>query len=102
MRFVFFGLVSFCGVLFSTQSFTQELQPAPFELHQAHCSGCHINITDGDGTVIYTRSSRLAVTEKELQRLVRHFADGAELNWTSTEIKAVSDYLNTTYYGFQK
>ena len=72
------------------------------QLHDAQCSGCHINITDGDGSVIYTRSVRLAGTLQELESLVTHFAEGSNSNWNDEQIKAVTNYLDQTYYGFIK
>jgi len=70
------------------------------QLHDQQCSGCHINITDGDGLVIYTRSARLANSVQELESLVKHFADGSGAGWDQAEIKLITNYLNQNYYGF--
>ncbi len=70
------------------------------QLHDAQCSGCHINISDGDGNVIYTRSARMANNLEQLESLVRHYAEGSNAGWDQAQIKSVTDYLDQTYYGF--
>lgn len=67
-------------------------------LHAEHCQACHINITDGDGSVIYTRSDRLAKNETELLSWVRHFSDGLDLELSDTELTALRNYIKNTYY----
>ncbi len=66
-------------------------------LHTEHCVGCHVNITDGDGSVIYTRKDRLAQNEAELRYWVKHYADGLGLNWTDQEVSQISNYIQTQF-----
>lgn len=99
MRFLTLFLATLALLTFSLHSESENSNEIK-QLHDAQCSGCHINITDGDGAVIYTRSTRMANSIEQLESLVKHFADGSDAQWDQVQIKQVADYLNLTYYGF--
>ncbi|MFK8027449.1 MAG: hypothetical protein AB8C40_05250 [Gammaproteobacteria bacterium] len=69
-------------------------------LHQAECIECHSRMTGGDGHVIYTRDERIAKNAAELNARVTHCANGANTGWNSTQINAVTDYLNEQHYHY--
>lgn len=69
-------------------------------LHDSQCIECHSRMTGGDGTVIYGRDDRLATTLEKLQQRVSHCSKGANTGWTETEIHAVTEYLNSTFYHY--
>jgi len=77
---------------------SQETMTSIAAKHETHCAACHINITDGDGSVIYTRSDRLAKNEAELRDWVAHFSNGLQLNWSDPEIAAMTQYIKENYY----
>ncbi len=99
MRLSFLLLATLLLLTFSLQSESENTNEIK-QLHDQQCSGCHINITDGDGAVIYTRSTRMANSIEQLESLVKHFADGSDAQWNQAQIKQVTNYLNQTYYGF--
>jgi len=99
MRFLILFLTTLLLLTISLHSKSENSNEIK-QLHDQQCSGCHINITDGDGLVIYTRSARMANSLQELESLVKHFADGSGAQWDQTQIKQVTDYLNQNYYGF--
>lgn len=70
------------------------------ELHQQHCVGCHINMTGGDGSVLYTRSDRRVRSLAGLQAQVRRCEANLELKWFDEDIEDVVEYLNQAYYRF--
>ena len=69
-------------------------------LHTSQCIACHSRMTGGDGHVLYTRHDRLATTLEKLRRRVGHCAQGANTDWTNTQIKAVAEYLNSRFYDY--
>ena len=69
-------------------------------LHDAHCTACHISMTGGDGSVLYTRKNRRVKTFEGLQNQVRWCETNLELKWFEEDIADVVEYLNTKYYSF--
>ena len=72
------------------------------ELHQANCVSCHVNMTGGDGSVLYTRNNRRVQSLTGLEAQVRRCESNLELKWFDDDIEAVTKYLNATYYHFDK
>lgn len=70
------------------------------ELHQQHCVGCHINMTGGDGSLLYTRSDRRVHNLTGLEAQVRRCEANLELKWFDEDIEDVVEYLNQAYYKF--
>lgn len=70
------------------------------QLHSAHCSGCHGNMTGGDGSTLYTREQRLVNSMQDLKAQVRRCASRLQLGWDDANISDVVYYLNHQYYRF--
>ncbi|MGI9304281.1 MAG: c-type cytochrome [Gammaproteobacteria bacterium] len=67
-------------------------------LHEAQCTACHAAMTGGDGTVLYTRDDRRAISMEKLNREVRYHVTSLELDWGEEDIVAMVEYLNGSYY----
>ena len=72
----------------------QDIDPGK-KLHNEHCTRCHT-------PEIYTREHRIVNSYAELAERVRQCELSNELTWFDEEINAVVDYLNSTYYHFEK
>ena len=72
----------------------QDIDPGK-KLHDEHCMRCHTK-------EIYTREHRIVNSYAELAERVRQCELSNELTWFDEEINAVVDYLNSTYYHFEK
>lgn len=70
------------------------------ELHDAHCTSCHIGMTGGDGSLIYTRKDHRVTSLKALDTQVRRCENSQGLKWFDDELADVIAYLNKTYYKF--
>lgn len=70
------------------------------KLHAANCISCHVNMTGGDGSVLYTRSDRRVNSLAQLEAQVRRCESNLELKWFDDDIADVVEYLNQTYYKF--
>lgn len=71
-------------------------------LHDKNCQACHIAMTGGDGSVLYTRSQRKVRSLAALEAQVRRCESNLELKWFDEDIVDVVEYLNHAYYKFPK
>lgn len=71
-------------------------------LHDQNCQACHIGMTGGDGSVLYTRSQRKVRSLTSLEAQVRRCESNLQLKWFDEDIADVVDYLNHAYYKFSK
>jgi mono/diheme cytochrome c family protein len=62
-------------------------------LYNMHCSACH-------STQIHWRDNKLASNWAGLRTQVRRWQGNQNLNWSESDIDAVSRYLNTLYYRY--
>ena len=62
-------------------------------LYNMHCSACHT-------TQIHWRDNKLASNWAGLRTQVRRWQGNQNLNWSDSDIDAVSRYLNTLYYHY--
>lgn len=69
-------------------------------LHKKSCIGCHIDMSGGDGTSMYTRKDRRVTSFSSLETMVRRCDANVGLKWFDDQIFAVRDYLNTNYYKY--
>jgi mono/diheme cytochrome c family protein len=69
-------------------------------LHQTHCTSCHIGMTGGDGSPLYTRKDRRVNSLQGLKKQVRRCETTLELKWFDDDVADVVEYLNTQYYKF--
>lgn len=91
-------LTALCLLAFSTQVAADVSKGK--QLHDKNCIACHINISGGDGTALYTRTNHRVTHLNALKAQVRRCESNLELRWFEEDIDAVVDYLNTTYYKF--
>ena len=71
-------------------------------LHDQNCQACHIGMTGGDGSVLYTRSQRRVHSLAALDAQVRRCESNLELKWFDEDVADVVEYLNHAYYKFPK
>jgi mono/diheme cytochrome c family protein len=67
-------------------------------LHDGNCSQCHINISGGDGSGVYTRPDRRVTTLPGLKKQVQRCKASAGLAWNEQQIDDVTTHLNNTFY----
>lgn len=70
------------------------------DLHDAACLQCHVSLTAGKPTSLYTRADRKVTSLAGLQKQVKGCAMAAGVNWTDAERESVVNYLSKTFYGF--
>jgi len=63
-------------------------------LQQENCMRCHDDS-------IYTREERRVTTLAALQHQVQRCETNLNLTWFPEDVKAVTEYLNTTFYKFK-
>ena len=71
-------------------------------LHNSHCVACHASAFDDNGTAIYTRPNRRVTTPQGLERQVRFCVQNLRINWFDDKIRDVVDYLNHSFYKFDR
>ena len=70
------------------------------ELHDIHCTSCHIEMTGGNGSTLYTRADRKVKSMAALEAQVRNCASNSNLLWFDEDIGDVAAYLNAGFYKF--
>ena len=69
-------------------------------LHDENCTSCHIQMTGGDGSALYTRKDRKMKSMDSLKTQILRCASAKNLSWFDEEVNDVAAYLNATYYEF--
>ncbi|MGF1644033.1 MAG: hypothetical protein ACFCUJ_10335 [Thiotrichales bacterium] len=69
-------------------------------LHNGNCVNCHVRMTGGDGSVLYTRSDRKVNSLAALEAQVRRCDANLQTKWFDEDILSVTTYLNQAYYKF--
>lgn len=69
---------------------------------QKNCIECHAAKLGGDGSAIYTRDNRKVNTSSQLITQIRNCNTMLGLKWFEDEELHVANYLNQTYYKFDK
>ena len=72
------------------------------ELHNSNCTSCHISIQRGDGSGIYIRENRRIETYPALIKQVKRCRDSLGVEWPEEHISDVIEYLNSSFYKFEK
>lgn len=72
------------------------------ELHNSNCTSCHISIQGGDGSGIYTRENRRIESYQALIKQVKRCRDSLGIEWPDEHISDVIEYLNSSFYKFDK
>lgn len=70
------------------------------QLHDAHCTACHIGMTGGDGSILYTRKDRRVNDMQALQKQVKRCEIAQGLTLLDEDVDDLVTYLNSTYYKF--
>lgn len=70
------------------------------KLHETNCKACHVSMTGGDGSLLYTRQNRRVDSLAKLEAQVRRCESNLELKWFEEDINDVVQYLNKHYYKF--
>ena len=64
-------------------------------LYDNHCTICHTS-------VVHVRDERLANSLSEVRRQVSRWQKLLALNWDDSQINAVLQYVNDTFYHFKR
>lgn len=72
------------------------------ELHDSNCTSCHISIKGGDGSDIYTREDKRIESYPALIKQVNRCRDSLGMKWPENHVNDVVEYLNSTFYKFNK
>jgi len=67
-----------------------------------NCISCHAAKYGADGSAIYTREDRKVNTSSQLLTQIRNCNTMLGLKWFEDEELHVANYLNQTYYKFDK
>ena len=70
-------------------------------LHDKSCISCHVSMTGGDGSAIYSRLERKVKNPQQLQARIRNCNANVGANWFPDEENHVAAYLNLQYYHFK-
>ena len=70
------------------------------KLHTADCKACHVGMSGGEGTLLYTRKNRRVNSLPDLENQVRRCESNLQLKWFEDDIFDVVHYLNSRYYKF--
>lgn len=70
------------------------------KLHDAKCTGCHVQMHGGDGSMIYTRKDRKISSLEGLIGRVELCNRQTQAGFSPEELHHVTSYLNQTYYKF--
>ena len=70
------------------------------ELHDSHCTQCHIRLMGKDGSEIYTRENRRIHSLNALDQQVHRCKDSMGADWPDDKIEDVVAFLNQKYYHF--
>lgn len=96
------SLLAFIGMTVFTTAYADDDKPDGSALHNDNCTACHIRMTDGDGSLLYTRKDHRVTSFTSLEAQVRRCENNIGLTWFDDQIFAVRDYLNETYYKFSQ
>lgn len=70
------------------------------KLHDANCTGCHVQMMGGDGSGIYTRKDRKVGSLTALTHRIETCYRQVGAAFSPEDIKHVVSYLNQTFYKF--
>lgn len=87
-------------VLLASASITANAEDGK-QLHDKHCKACHVGMTGGDGSLLYTRNNRRVNSLEKLESQVRRCESNLELKWFDEDVNKVVEFLNVNYYHFK-
>ena len=94
------SLVALSGILSFIFTAQAEEKPDGATLHRENCIACHAGMTDGDGSLLYTRKDHRVTSFSSLETQVRRCENNLGLTWFDEQVFAVRDYLNENYYKY--
>ncbi len=80
-------------------SASEETSEAPAH-YQEKCTSCHIQMTGGDGSLLYSRRDRIVQSYQGLVKQIRGCHASPDIDWNDAQIQEVIDYLNRNFYRF--
>lgn len=93
-------------VLFSHMALAEPFAEGDFNIGKSmvekQCIACHAERFGGDGSKIYTREYRIVNSSRGLLAQIRNCNTMLDLKWFEDEELHVANYLNKTYYKFEK
>lgn len=72
------------------------------DLHNSNCISCHISMQGGDGSGIYTRENKRMESYPALIKQVKRCRDSLGMPWPEEHVNDVVEYLNSSFYKFEK
>ena len=99
-----FAVVTFTALLFTHTVSAEDSISAEYgkRLHDESCIGCHINMTGGNGSTLYTRSDRKIKSRDSLETQVQRCATNTNQSWFENDVKSVAEHLDQTWYQFSR
>ncbi len=67
---------------------------------KARCGACHVSMTGGDGSRLFTRPERKVRSPEALLKQVKFCSAQVGAQWFPDEEEHVAAYLNQQYYKF--
>ena len=64
-------------------------------LYETHCGACH-------DISVHNRNPRKADSIDKIKYFVTRWSTELKLNWSASDIDAVTDYVNSRYYQYEK
>jgi hypothetical protein len=99
-------LIAICLMFFSHITRAEPFPEGDFNIGKSlvekQCIACHAERFGGDGSAIYTREHRIVNTSRGLLAQIRNCNTMLDLKWFEDEELHVANYLNKTYYKFDK
>lgn len=99
---IFIFTLSFINVAHAANPFASGDAKIGKAIVEKNCIECHAAKFGGDGSAIYTRDDRKVNTPAQLITQIRNCNTMLGLKWFEDEELHVANYLNQTYYKFDK
>jgi mono/diheme cytochrome c family protein len=71
------------------------------KLYDAKCAACHVQLTGGDGSALFTRPNHTVRSVEGLMGRVEGCNRRVNANLSRNDVNDVVKYLNQTYYKFE-
>ena len=97
-----FALLSCMNLAYAAGPFAEGDAAIGKKMVESNCISCHSAKYGGDGSAIYTRDNRKVNSASQLLTQIRNCNTMLGLKWFEDEELHVANYLNQTYYKFDK
>lgn len=102
LRVLIFGNLILCSHFALAEPFAEGDFNIGKSMVEKQCIACHAERFGGDGSKIYTREYRIVNSSRGLLAQIRNCNTMLDLKWFEDEELHVANYLNKTYYKFEK